>query len=407
MNAFRKIFAQVPNEYRAQFADRRLQVNVGRSHALSLYMIIVQIILNLINIIKPSEGEGGDIFIYIALSMTTLGIGLIYWVLLFLVKKEKIRGRGIKILLTQSLLYIYLIIQLVFCYLNIINSGGVNSYIIALLIVSLFPILPPAQSITTIVLSFAYLLISMYMARSVSDAWNAILVTDTWANLVIITGITIFASVIIHNLFVSDFLQTMRLQERNQDLQMVNGELEQLNSQLEQMATTDQMTGMANRYAFSRDFVDIWNAAAEKQKRMAMAIMDIDFFKAYNDKYGHLEGDKCLQQVAASLKNSFRRSDDIVVRFGGEEFLAVFSADRADAWELAEKARNNVEALNIPHATDAISPYVTISIGVCVAMPDPAISTDMVLHIADDALYEAKRTGRNRSVLRIYEKEDE
>ncbi|QQO09951.1 response regulator [Breznakiella homolactica] len=214
-----RLFAAVPRIYRSRFEEQRLSTNVDRMFALSVYIIAVQIALNLINILKPGDSKSGDIMIYVLLSLSSLTLGIVYWVLLFLVKKDKITGRGIRLFLTQSLLYIYIGIQLVFCTLNIISTGGVNSYIIAILIVGLFPIVRPLRSILTIGLSFAYLLAAMYYTRNISGTWDSILLTDTWANLIIITGLIICISVFIYNMYVSNFLQSMELQKSNEGLE--------------------------------------------------------------------------------------------------------------------------------------------------------------------------------------------
>lgn len=398
----KNIFPSVPPEKAQLLRDARLQVNVSRMHAFSIFIFFLQLTLNLINILKPADSQGEHIMMYVILSLTMLAVSIVYWILFHLVKKKFLVGDKPKIFLVHSLLYIYLLIQLAFCTLNILTNNGINSYIIAILIVSLFPILPPAQSVPTILLTFAYVMLTLFFTRNIADTWRSVITTDTWANLIIVTSISLFAAVFINNIYSSDFLQKLRLEETNKSLQRANDELGRLNSQLEIIATTDQMTGMANRYAFARDFDEIWRTAASKQNRIAMAIMDIDFFKSYNDAFGHLEGDICLQKVADSLKASFRRNNDIVVRFGGEEFLAVFSADREDAFELGEKARINVESMKIPHGNTAVSPYVTISVGVCVTTPGPGISTDRAIKIADDALYASKQGGRNRTTIREY-----
>ncbi len=233
------------------------------------------------------------------------------------------------------------------------------------------------------------------------------MLTDTWTNLIIITGITMCISVFIYNIYVDNFMRSMELEKSNAELVGANEKLAEANEKLEIAANTDQMTGVLNRRAFSRDYEEIWNSSLLKKARIATAIFDIDFFKAYNDKFGHLEGDKCLQMIAGSLRDSFRRQYDIVSRFGGEEFLVVFDASEQDAYALVNNARQHVEDLHIPHAKKTVSPYVTVSAGVCVMVPSEAVDNDIALRMADDALYESKRGGRNKITMKIYEKEAE
>lgn len=196
-----------------------LDTNVFRMYVFSIYVIAIQIILNVINIVKPSSGENSDIGIYIFLSMLTLGIGLIYFIIFTIIRKKKVKSHAVKLIATQSLLYIYLIIQMTFCTLNVISTGGINSYIIAILIVGLFPIIRTWQSITTILLTFAYLWIALFATQNISGALDSILLTDTWTNLIIITVLTVCISVIIYQMYVSNFLKSVELTRSNDQLE--------------------------------------------------------------------------------------------------------------------------------------------------------------------------------------------
>jgi signal transduction histidine kinase/CheY-like chemotaxis protein len=214
-----RLFAKIPGEYRSRFNEARLETNVGRMFAFSVYIIILQISLNIINILKPSDSQQSNIMIYIMLSMFTLLMGLVYWFCFLMVKKGKIKSRRIKIFLVESLLYMYILIQLAFCTLNIIEAGGVNSYIIAILIIGLVPIVPPRQSIISISIAFIYIGIAMFFTRSVSNTWNSIILTDVWTNLIIITGLTVCISIFIYDMYVSNFLQKMALLKSNDELE--------------------------------------------------------------------------------------------------------------------------------------------------------------------------------------------
>lgn len=215
----KRMFATVPQEYRAEFKAARLATNIKRMNALAIYIICVQILLNVLNILRPGEGKSDDIMVYVALSLGTLAMGILYWVLFLLVRRGKITNTGVQTFLTQSILYFYVGIQLVFCTFNIISTGGLNSYIIAILIVGMFPVLPPRQSIATILGAFVYVLVVMYVTRSFSSAWNAIFLTDVWTNIIIITGLTICISVFIYNIYVANFISSTQLQKANEGLE--------------------------------------------------------------------------------------------------------------------------------------------------------------------------------------------
>ncbi len=124
-------------------------------------------------------------------------------------------------------------------------------------------------------------------------------------------------------------------------------------------------------------------------------MIDIDYFKQFNDSYGHLEGDRCLKEVAYSLRESLIRSTDLVARYGGEEFVMILS-NTNDALSLAQKCRKNIEMLSIPHEFSAVSNFVTISLGVATIVPEQCSSISTLVDMADKALYNAKKDGRNR-----------
>jgi diguanylate cyclase (GGDEF)-like protein len=128
--------------------------------------------------------------------------------------------------------------------------------------------------------------------------------------------------------------------------------------------------------------------------------MDIDYFKQYNDTYGHQMGDNVLVQVATTLKNSLNRADDYCFRLGGEEFGILFEADsKAQSIEFTDLIRKNIENLHIPHSASSVGPHITVSIGLICEEANSVLDADMVYKQVDDLLYEAKRGGRNCVVV--------
>ncbi len=169
---------------------------------------------------------------------------------------------------------------------------------------------------------------------------------------------------------------------------------------LRQMASIDVLTEIPNRQKFKETFDKEWRRAVRNKTQISVAIMDIDFFKQYNDAYGHGRGDTCLKEVAQALTNSIRRSTDFVARYGGEEFIAILpETDISGAMTIAEVMRSNVELLKIPHAQSVPLDYVTISIGVSSVFPSGAFSDAALISFvaaADEMLYKAKAEGRNQ-----------
>ncbi len=174
-------------------------------------------------------------------------------------------------------------------------------------------------------------------------------------------------------------------------------ELYDLNSALLLLSSSDGLTGLANRRALD-DFLERqWQQCKRRQTPLALIMIDVDFFKEYNDLYGHLSGDECLKKVARTLQHSLKRSSDFAARFGGEEFAAVLpDTDLNGAALLAEELRAAIEALGITHHASAVGTVLTISLGVTALIPQKNDALSALLDAADQALYKAKRAGRNR-----------
>jgi diguanylate cyclase (GGDEF)-like protein/PAS domain S-box-containing protein len=192
--------------------------------------------------------------------------------------------------------------------------------------------------------------------------------------------------------------------ERKQTEQQIQNlvqqlELEKKTAQLN--ANTDSLTGLANR----RYFDEALNTEFYRLKRsglpLSLIMLDVDYFKKFNDTYGHLAGDDCLRQIGTMLKTVVHRTTDVVARYGGDEFVAVLvETDPHGASALAERIRKAVDLLAIPHAGSGLGKYVTVSLGVVTVYPSHLASTDQVVALADEALYSAKQDGRNRTSVR-------
>lgn len=177
-------------------------------------------------------------------------------------------------------------------------------------------------------------------------------------------------------------------------------ELEQANLQLEKLSRTDELTRLANRRSFDEVLAVEWAVAQRSGLKLAMLMMDIDYFKPYNDHYGHLAGDDCLRQVAGTLEACMRRRTDLVARYGGEEFVAVLQdTDDQGALAMAETLRLAVRNLCITHQYSHLG-IVSVSVGAAVATPAtrPGEPSELI-RLADQALYLAKQTGRDRACL--------
>jgi diguanylate cyclase (GGDEF)-like protein len=174
--------------------------------------------------------------------------------------------------------------------------------------------------------------------------------------------------------------------------------LKEANLKLEALSLTDVLTGLANRRRLDEVLGSELRRAIRSSQYLAIIMLDVDFFKKYNDYYGHPAGDDCLRKVADALQACCQRAGDLVARYGGEEFvLIVADADIASTMILAETLREAIEALRLPHCGSEFG-YVTVSIGVAVQKPAPDHTAGLILGSADRAMYRAKLLGRNRVV---------
>jgi diguanylate cyclase (GGDEF)-like protein len=174
-----------------------------------------------------------------------------------------------------------------------------------------------------------------------------------------------------------------------------SGELAVANQELNAISNRDPLTSLANRRHLERFLEALWAGGTTRARPVAVLMFDIDYFKRFNDHYGHLAGDKCLQTVSAILAGYSRAGDDLVARFGGEEFVVILpGADLENAAQIAERIRSSVESRAMPHLA-APARLVTVSAGVAAVRPQETAGYNSLLEMADAALYKAKGRGRN------------
>ena len=173
--------------------------------------------------------------------------------------------------------------------------------------------------------------------------------------------------------------------------------LEASNHYLAQQSATDELTGLANRRRFDEALSSEWLRAARSMNPLSLLMLDVDYFKRYNDHYGHLAGDECLRRVALALGYCVRRAGEMVARYGGEEFVMLLpGADEAQACETAQMCLDRIQSELLPHADSPASSWVSFSIGVATLTPDAARPPSMLVNAADVAMYRAKSDGRAR-----------
>ncbi len=172
------------------------------------------------------------------------------------------------------------------------------------------------------------------------------------------------------------------------------------NRELERLATEDSLTKLSNRRRFDEFLEAEWYRQAQALNQISLIMADVDFFKKYNDRYGHQAGDACLQSVADAIRKKVGRPGDLIARYGGEEFAIVMpETDIRSASQVAENIRRELAKMQIPNALSSVAPYVTISCGIACMFPTGETRPQILIERADQGLYRAKHQGRNCVVL--------
>lgn len=196
------------------------------------------------------------------------------------------------------------------------------------------------------------------------------------------------------------YIMKLQRDEAYRALRESQKRLAETNLELLRLVNVDSLTGLANRRHFDESLHIEWKRAARNHLPLSVMMLDIDYFKLYNDTYGHLKGDEILRKVAEIVQKSVMRPSDQASRYGGEEFVVILPETAANgAHLLAEEIRKNVEALNIPHEGSKIASCLTISIGIASVVPSGDDTALSLVKLADTALYKAKDGGRNRVVV--------
>ncbi|PHM19439.1 MAG: hypothetical protein CK604_12610 [Curvibacter sp. PD_MW3] len=197
----------------------------------------------------------------------------------------------------------------------------------------------------------------------------------------------------------TDLVSTLKTSKKELEIRVADrtAELLVLNKKLEAISATDALTGIANRRQFDTVFAEEWKRAQRLGQPLSLGLLDVDWFKKYNDHYGHQAGDECLRQVAKVLDDTIGRAGDLVARYGGEEFVFIaLSANSEGAMKIARRICEAVQAQSLPHT---LSDFGCVTVSVCVAscVPSETNRPEELLAAADKALYRAKHRGRNQA----------
>ncbi|ALG67013.1 diguanylate cyclase domain-containing protein [Beggiatoa leptomitoformis] len=199
------------------------------------------------------------------------------------------------------------------------------------------------------------------------------------------------------------YLQT-ELQDKNKELQEKEAALQKANKELADLVSQDGLTQIANRRRFDEYLQLQWAQMLRVNYPLTLMMCDVDFFKNYNDEYGHQAGDECLKQIATALTQCVKRSVDLVARYGGEEFALILpNTNQEGAMRIAEMIHQAIAQRQITHKKSKIANFITLSIGISSVIPTTENNPHLLISVADKALYRAKEQGRNQTVFQTFE----
>ena len=227
-----------------------------------------------------------------------------------------------------------------------------------------------------------------------NNANEEYLISLIQASLIIFSLISIFVYIMQKSLNKS----FVNLKLLNEELAIKNEEIVTLNADLMNLTIIDPLTDIYNRRYFNKRYDIEWNRAKRDKTHICVVIIDIDHFKKFNDKYGHVEGDHCLKNVSKLISSCFTRSNEFVARYGGEEFIGIVNAGTESCINLAKMIHEKLESAKIEH-DESETKFVTVSIGIAGVIPGNDCSAISMIKNADSALYQAKASGRNKTVI--------
>lgn len=387
LQSIKKLFIiSVSERYKREFTLAVHKYNVSRVKGVAGTFIVLEVVMIVVSLFKHNN-QFPDIC-YSGMYVFLLTAMLIY--LLVFIKLGRNIPANSTIIQIGGISFAALILY--WCagisLLDQLSYGQIIVYITALLAIAVIPLFSPL-----VLLSIYVPCQVLFVAFLPHFQQSGDVLFGNYVNSTTFMIISWVISRMRYLNFVEDFEYTKIIQEKNNELEKVNRELEEANRILEKLSQTDSITGIYNRFVFDRTMLTEWDRCRRHSIPLSLMMIDIDFFKSFNDNYGHQAGDDCIRDVARLLRASAQRSSDIVARYGGDEFAIILPhMEKEEACQFAERIRRKVLELAIPHEYSSVSPYLTISVGVHTVVPSDQLSIEEFIKTADNALYEAKKS---------------
>ncbi len=379
------LFSSVPDRDKNEFITEIYKTDIVKVKITSIIFIIIEVIMltaysvtNRNDLFRTPDAYYGIMYIIMIPAMTV-------FLLVFIRFSDDIPDNktGIRY---AGLFFISFI--LIWCagisLLDQLSNGQVIVYVVAVISIAVTPVSEPLMLfITYSVIHSVFLLLMPYFQKS--------------AGMVFANGVNSTAFLVIswaigsmrYRKYADDFNNKKLIREKTGELILVNKKLEEANQKLEILSRTDSLTGLYNRFMFDQKIKEEWNRCKRHSISLSLIMADIDYFKNYNDQYGHHAGDCCLRKIAEILASCAGRSSDTVARYGGEEFAVLLPhMDEKNALEFAEQIRKKVEITAGPNT--GLTDPITINLGVHTMIPSDMSSIDEFIINTDKALYKAK-----------------
>lgn len=382
---FKEWFVLSPSKNHEQAFHKELcDNNNQRFSILPLFNILTQVLCYIIYLYiypatYPNMQTLNEVF-FSVFSFVYIVVNIVFCVLFFRVQRQEthinyIQKSDILILL---FLVFYIISESLETVMEVEISGNIYRFLATFFVVAFLPVLPRIKK--SLLLLFFVVLVEFGLEYLIV---NGMATTNRYQEIILIF---FFVFLIVSHITYNSAVKTFTLKQN----------LIEANEKLQYLTVIDPLTNIHNRRAFN-DYIDhIWNES-ENDDTASLMMIDIDHFKSYNDNYGHQKGDEVIVAIADKIKSSFQRPADMTARYGGEEFIVLLPCTGLDyTLSMAERLRKSIEDMKIAHKQGSV---VTISIGVAAAKPCPKENYEYVIKKADDALYRAKREGRNRVCL--------
>ncbi len=397
-----KNFLRLPVLEREQedFYQRIDRANLISGRITALAFIIIELLLSAGMIAVKRDRMLVRPYCYYSLLYITIIIGMIIFLFLFNRLEKNIPGFHKAIHITGFLFMEFILsCCAVISLLDQLTNGEIIIYAVAVIAIAVTPLYRPLDLfLSYMLIHIPFLLLLPYFNTSGKHLYGECV------NSTAIVMISWAISFMRYKYRIEDYLNRKKLQEKTKELESVNQMLEETNQKLQQankkleiLSHTDSLTGISNRSVFDKILQKEWERCKESRCCLSLIMIDIDFFKLYNDHYGHQAGDLCLRQVAETISECVEHEFATVARYGGEEFAVILpSIDQKKALMLAEGIRAGVEKKNIVHGYSSTADCVTISLGVNAIIPSEEQTLEIFIKSADMALYQVKNKSRNK-----------